>query len=168
MPGGTMPENSRPEKKDFLSVSLELAGMEQLDVPALELLFQLECSGEDFYNDVADRIVSEAAAELLRRNAREEMGHARRISRAIEIKQGAAFTPSPELLERLTIALPDAIPVEMLPLIVQGENDGDASYQRWADHEPDPEVERLLRLNGREETVHGRRVVEAMAILEQA
>ena len=72
------------------------------------------------------------------------------------------------MLERLTIPLPDSIPVEMLPLIVQGEVDGDASYQRWADHEPDPEVERLLRLNGREETIHGRRVTEAMTILGQA
>lgn len=163
-----MPENPMPENRDFLSVSLELAGMEQLDVPAMELLFQLECSGEDFYNDVADRIGNDDAAGLLRRNAREEMGHARRISRAIEIKQGAAFEPSPEALERLTIPLPDSIPVEMLPLIVQGEIDGDASYQRWADHEPDAEVERLLRLNGREETIHGRRVTEAMTILEQA
>jgi rubrerythrin len=153
--------------RDFLSASLELATLEQLDVAAMELLFRLECSGEDFYNDVADRLGSDAAGELLRRNAREEMGHARRIGRAIEIKQGAAFVPSPETLERFTIALPDAIPVEMLPLIVQGEIDGDASYQRWADHEPDPEIARLLRLNGREETIHGRRVTEAIAILEQ-
>ena len=156
------------EKKDFLSVSLELAAMEQLDVPAMELLFQLECSGEDFYNDVADRVGNETAAELLRRNAREEMGHARRIGRAIELKQGSRSSRRPKLLERLTIPLPDVIPVEMLPLIVQGENDGDASYQRWADHESNPEVERLLRLNGREETIHGRRVTEAMAILEQS
>jgi rubrerythrin len=156
------------ENKDFLTVSLELAEMEQLDVAAMELLFQLECSGEGFYNDVAERIGNDAAAELLRRNAREEMGHARRVSRAIEIKQGVAFDPSPENLERLTIPLPDSIPAEMLPLIVQGEIDGDAAYQRWADHESDPEVARLLRLNGREETIHGRRVTEAIAILEQS
>jgi rubrerythrin len=156
------------EIKDFLSVSLELAAMEQLDVAAMELLFQLECSGEGFYNDVADRVGNDDAADLLRRNAREEMGHARRISRAIEIMQGAAFEPSPETLERLTIPLPDSIPIEMLPLIVQGEIDGDASYQRWADHESNPEVARLLRLNGREETIHGQRVTEAMAILEQS
>lgn len=155
------------EAKDFLSVSLELAGLERLDVPALELLYQLECSGEDFYNDVADRLGNEAAAALLRRNAREEMGHARRVGRAIGIVQGSPFEPSNEILVRLTVLLPDVVPVEMLPLIVEGENDGDASYQRWADNEPNPDVERLLRLNGREETIHGRRVTEAMAILEQ-
>jgi hypothetical protein len=56
---------------------------------------------------------------------------------------------------------------DVLPFIVQGERDGDAGYQRWADNEPDPEVARLLRLNGREETIHGERV-EVIAILEQA
>jgi rubrerythrin len=156
------------DSKDFLSVSLELAAMDQLDVPAMELLYQLESSGEDFYNDVADRVGNEAAADLLRRNAREEMGHARRVGRAIAIVQGSPFEPSAALLERLTIPLPDVIPLEMLPLIVQGEKDGDASYQRWADHESNPEVERLLRLNGREETIHGQRVTQAMAILEQS
>lgn len=156
------------DQKDFLSVSLDLAALEQLDVPAMELLFQLECSGEDFSNGLADRIDNEAAAELFRRNGREEMGHARRIGRAIAILQGKEYDPAPEVLERLTIPLPDTIPVEMLPLIVQGEIDGDAGYQRWADNEPDPEVARLLRINGREESLHGRRVTEAIAILEQA
>ena len=38
---------------DFFSASQALAGMEHLDVPALELLYKLECSGEDFYNLLA-------------------------------------------------------------------------------------------------------------------
>src|SRR3954471_14554692 len=101
---------------DFLSASQHLAGLERLDVPALELLYQLECSGEDFYNDVADRLGNEAAAALLRRNAREEMGHARRVGRAIGIVQGSPFEPSNEILVRLTVPLPDVVPVEMLPL----------------------------------------------------
>jgi hypothetical protein len=54
------------------------------------------------------------------------------------------------------------------PLIVKAELDGDAGYQRWADNEPDPEVARLLRLNGREETKHGERAQAALAILEAA
>ena len=153
--------------KDFLSVSLQLAELDHLDVPALELLFQLECSGEDFYNALADRIGDPDAAELFRRNGREELGHARRIRRAIEIKLGTKYEPSDELLERLSVPVPDEIPVEMLPMIVQGEVNGDAGYQRWADNEPDPEVARLLRLNGREESIHGARVSDAIAILEQ-
>ena len=55
----------------------------------------------------------------------------------------------------------------LLGVIVQAEFDGDAGYQRWADNEELPEVERLLRLNGREESIHGRRVEQAIALLSQ-
>jgi rubrerythrin len=150
---------------EFLSASQTLAGLEQLDVPALELLYKLECSGEDFYNLLADRIGNEQAAELLRRNGREELGHARRVSRAIAIKLGRDDEPSAEMRERYPIELPASIDVAMLPAIVQGERAGDAGYQKWADAEPDPEVARLLRLNGREEALHGERVTQVMAIL---
>jgi rubrerythrin len=156
------------DERDFLSASVELAGLEQLDVPALELLYKLECSGEDFYNLLADRIGDERAADLFRRNGREELGHARRVGRAIALKQGRAFEPSAALEDRFPITLPDTIDHAMLPMIVQGERAGDAGYQKWADNEADPEVARLLRLNGREETLHGKRVTEAMAILGAA
>jgi hypothetical protein len=64
--------------------------------------------------------------------------------------------------------LPDVIDPAMLPFIVAGEQAGDAGYQGWADHESDPQVARLLRLNGREETLHGERVNQAIAILESS
>jgi rubrerythrin len=150
---------------DFLAASQHLAGLAQLDVPALELLYKLECSGEDFYNLLADRIGDAGAAELLRRNGREELGHARRVGRAIGIKLGREFEPSPDQLRRYPIALPATIDSAMLPAIVAGEQAGDAGYQKWADAEPDPEVARLLRLNGREETIHGERVAQVMALL---
>jgi rubrerythrin len=108
------------------------------------------------------------AAELMRRNGREELGHAQRLQRAITIKVGGEYTPSAELLERYPIPLPDTISADLLPIIVQAEIDGDAGYQRWADAEPDPEVAKLLRSNGREETVHGERVTQAIEILKQA
>ena len=151
---------------DFISAVTALGSIEQLDVDAMRLLFRVECSGEDFYNLIADRIGNEEAAALLRRNAREERGHAERVRRAIGVKLGKPFEAPPEDLERYAIALPDAIPAELLPLIVQGEIDGDQGYQRWADRETDPEVQRLLRQNGKEETVHGERVQAVMRILE--
>jgi rubrerythrin len=160
-----MTDEPMTDERDFLSASMELAGLEQLDVPALELLYKLECSGEDFYNLLAERIGDERAAELFRRNGREELGHARRVGRAIALKQGSEFQPSAELQDRFAITLPDTIDAAMLPMIVQGEQAGDAGYQKWADNETDPEVARLLRLNGREETLHGERVSEVMAIL---
>ena len=49
--------------------------------------------------------------------------------------------------------------------IVQAELNGDAGYQAWADAEPDEEIKRLLLLNGREETIHGNRVREAIELL---
>ena len=156
------------DDRDFVSAASGLGEIEQLDVPAMELLFRLECSGEDFYNALADRVGNEEAAELLRRNGREELGHARRVQRAISLKLGTAYEPTGEALERFTIALPEKVGVDVLPFVVQGEIDGDAGYQRWADNEPDPEVARLLRLNGREETKHGERVTQAIAILESA
>jgi len=156
------------DEKDFFTAATEVIGLEQLDVPAMELLFKLECSGEDFYNAIADRIDNMEAAELMRRNGREELGHAQRLQRAITIKAGGEYTPSAELLERYPIPLPDTISADLLPIIVQAEIDGDAGYQRWADAEPDPEVAKLLRSNGREETVHGERVTQAIEILKQA
>jgi rubrerythrin len=156
------------DELDFASASQALAGLDQLDVPAMELMYKLECSGEDFYNLLADRIGNDEAATLFRRNGKEELGHARRMARAIAIKQGSAFEPTPELQERYTVALPEVVDPAMLPFIVAGEQAGDAGYQVWADNEPDPQVARLLRLNGREETLHGERVAQAIAILEAA
>ena len=154
------------DELDFASAAQALAGLDQLDVPAMELMYKLECSGEDFYNLLADRIDNEEVATLFRRNAKEELGHARRIARAIAIKQGHDFEPTPELQERYAVVLPDVVDPAMLPFIVAGEQAGDAGYQGWADNEPDPQVARLLRLNGREETLHGERVTQAIAILE--
>ena len=156
------------DPQDFFSAAASLGNVETLDVATMELLIKVENSGEDFYNLLADRIGEAAAGDLLRRNGREEVGHARRISRAIAIKLGTDYEPSPELLERFDVPLPDVVGLELFPLIVKAELDGDAGYQRWADNEPDPEVARLLRLNGREETKHGERAQAALANLEAA
>jgi rubrerythrin len=153
------------EHRDFFSAAFALAALDQLDVEAMRLLFRVERSGEDFYNAIADRIGDERAAELLRRNGREERGHSERVRRALAIKLGGTFEPSADDLAHYPIPLPETIPLELLPQIVQAEIDGDAGYHRWADRETDPEIQRLLRLNGREETVHGERVSEVIAIL---
>ena len=139
---------------------------DHLDVAAMKELYNAELGGEAFYNALADRVDDERAADLLRRNGREEAGHARRLGRAIAIKLGTDFEPTPEMLALAPVMLPEPFdPVRFMRKLVQGELDGDEGYQRWADNEPDPEVERLLRLNGREESIHGGRVTEAIAIL---
>jgi rubrerythrin len=155
------------EHQDFFAANAALGRAEVLDVPAMELLITVERTGRVFYEQLAERIGNDEAAELLRRNGREEVGHANRIRRAIALKRGGEYEPSPEVLEPLAVPLPDDIDVDVLPLIVQGELDGNLGYQRWADRETDPEVARLLRQNGVEETVHGERVERVIAILRE-
>jgi rubrerythrin len=156
------------DQTDSGSAFAAIGSLDCLDVEALKVLYRVENSGEDFYNQLADRVDNPQAAELLRRNGREEAGHARRALRAIGHKLGTDFEPTPQMSERFPVSVPDVLSPRLLARLVQGEFDGDAGYQRWADNEPDPEVARLLRLNGREETLHGERVKEVLAILESS
>lgn len=154
-----------PQYDDFFSAVTAIGAIETLDADGMRLLYKVENTGEDFYELLADRIGNADAAALLRKNAREERGHAERVRRALGIKLGQPFEPSEDDLARWPVPLPDVVDAAVLPVIVQGEIDGDAGYQRWADRETDPEVARLLRLNGKEETGHGERVKQVMAIL---
>ena len=151
---------------NFFSAVTALGGLDVLDADGMRLLYRVERTGEDFYNLIADRIGNDEAAALLRKNAREERGHAERVRKVIALKLGQEkYEPTAEDVAKYAIPLPEQIPVELLPVIVQGEIDGDHGYQKWADSESDPEIQRLLRLNGREETVHGERVSAVMKIL---
>lgn len=150
---------------DFFAAVATLGTIETLDVEALRLMYRVECAGEVFYNLLADRIGHPDAAELLRRNGREERAHAERIRRVLAIKLGRPYEPTDADRAPYVMTLPETISAAFLPLIVQGELDGDAGYQRWADRESDPEAQRLLRQNGREETTHGERVREVIALL---
>ena len=157
------------EQLDFYSANGALAGKEELDVDALRLMYRLELSGEDFYNGLADRIGNDEAAELLRRNGREERTHAERIAKALALRLGVdEYVPDGDDLVVLPAPLPDTISPKLLPIIVQAELDGDVGYQRWADNEADPAVARLLRQNGREETQHGKRVQQVIELLGAA
>lgn len=152
-------------KVDFFTANAGLAGVEVLDVDHLVLMYRIEMAGELFYNLLADRVNNPEAADLLRKNAVEERGHARRIARAISIKTGTDWEPTREEAELLEVPLPETIDARMFAAVVKGELNGDAGYQRWADAETDPEVERLLRLNGREETIHAGRAQQVHDLL---
>lgn len=123
--------------------------------------------GEGFYRALADRVDNEEAATLLQRNGREEAAHARRALKALTIKVGHEVEPTPDMLVTGEVRLPRSLDKLWLALI-QGEIQGDALYQRWADNETDPEVQRLLRLSGREETLHAGRIEQALSLLEVA
>lgn len=150
---------------NFFTANAALADVEVLGVEELTLMYRIEMAGELFYNMLADRVGLDEAADLLRKNAVEERGHARRLARAISIKTGTDWEPTPEQAELLEVPLPDSVDAGMFAAIVKGELNGDAGYQRWADAESDPEVERLLRLNGREETIHAGRAQQVHDLL---
>ena len=150
---------------NFYTANAGLADVAKLEVPEMSLLYRIEMAGELFYNVLADRVGNETAAELLRKNAVEERGHARRLARMISIKLGYEWEPTAEEAELLAVPLPETIDSKMFAAVVQGEINGDAGYQRWADAETDEEVVRLLRLNGREETIHAGRAQQVFDLL---
>lgn len=150
---------------NFFTANQSLAGVERLGVSELALMYRIEMAGELFYNLLAEKVNNSEAADLLRKNAVEERGHARRLARMISILNGSEWTPSPEEEVLLEVPLPDSIDAQMFAGIVKGEINGDASYQRWADAETNEEVKRLLQLNGREETIHAGRAQQVFDLL---
>ena len=150
---------------NFFTANASLAGVEKLEVPELTLMYRIEMAGELFYNKLADLVNNDEAASLLRKNAVEERGHARRLARMISIKLGHEWIPAADVEELLDVPLPASVDQSMFAAIVKGELNGDAGYQKWADAEDNEEVERLLRLNGREETIHAGRAQQVYDLL---
>ncbi len=134
----------------------------------LKVLAMIEAAGEAFYFQVADGVQDPRAKELLRQNGREERGHAYRLVKILRLQTGEEWAvPAAEdnpFLAAAPTALPAVTP-EFIASLEQGEADGDRMYQVWADGAADPEVARLLRLNGREETRHGERDAEVIRYL---
>ena len=151
--------------ENFYTANASLAGVDRLGTEEMQTIWRVEMAGELFYNLLAERIDDEEAKDLLRRNAVEERGHARRIARALSIALGSEWEPSVEQQELLEVPMPGTIDARLFAGIVQGELNGDAGYQKWADNETNPEIARLLRLNGREETIHANRAQRVLEIL---
>lgn len=156
-----------PDPSDFFAAVDKLATFRELDAEAMRHVYRVERVGETFYERVAERVGNAEAAALLLRNAREERGHAERLRRALALKLGRDWQPEAEDSAMYEIPLPDEITADLLSGIVAGELSGDKSYQEWADREPDPEIQKLLRQNGREEIVHSQRVEAVLEILRR-
>ena len=153
---------------DFFEATARIGAADTLDLETAELLIRVENSGDVLYNELAARLDNEEAAELLRRNGREEVGHARRVMKIMSLKLGTEYVPSAEVMEKFAVDLPDSVDASALPMIVEGEMQGDIGYQKWAAAETDPEIIKLLLLNGREETKHAERIKQAIEILAAA
>ena len=151
---------------DMLSAIGVLNQIDQLGIEEMKLMILVEMAGEPLYGALADSIANPEAADLLRRNGREETAHAHRLKKAIEILTGEPFD-LPPMAENPYAEIPDlGTPgPDLLESVRQGEISGDASYQRYAAAEANPEIAELLRQNGREEIRHGERVARAIEIL---
>jgi len=161
--------NNMPDTipSDFMAALAHLGSLDKLGDDEMKLMVLLETSGDPLYQKLASLAPEGEATELLLKNGREETAHAHRLKKAIEIATGEAFEiPS---LDENPYAEPPAfteLTQELLAGIVEGETNGDAGYQNWANHEPNPEIAELLRQNGREEIRHGERVARVAEILK--
>jgi len=160
--------NNLPETipADFLAALAHLDTQEKLGVEEMKLMVLLETAGEPLYQKLASLAPDGEATELLLTNGREETAHAHRLKRAIEIATGESYAV-PSLDQNPYAEAPPftELSPELLAGLIAGETNGDAGYQKWADHEPNAEIAALLRQNGREETRHGERVARVVELL---
>jgi rubrerythrin len=142
-----------------------------VDVPTvldMKVMVLVEAASMTLYYKTAEGTQDPAIAALLQRNGREEMLHAQRVSLAIKAISGEDFPPpladdNPYLQDG---AAPFAeITREALTKTAQGEFGGEALYEKWAQAVGHAEAAERFRANGREETDHGNRLLEAAALL---
>lgn len=151
---------------DFGAAISLLGQRERLDVEDMKLMILLETAGDPLYQKLASLVEHPEAKALLEQNGREETAHAHRLKNAIEILTGEPYE-IPSLEQNPYAEAPPFTEVNaaLLAGVQAGENAGDDMYQRYADHEPNEKVAELLRQNGREETRHGERVSQVIALI---
>ncbi len=151
---------------DFASAFAKVSALSKLEVEDMKLMLLLEAAGEPLYAALADGVESEEAKKLLQQNGREEMAHAHRLKKAIEILTGEVYEiPSPDENPYGNPPAMGEVTVELLRGLCQAEFGGDSLYQGYADNEENVEVAELLRQNGREETQHGKRAEQVIELL---
>jgi rubrerythrin len=146
-----------------------LASRPKLSIDDLKILALLETAGEAFYFAAARATDNAAAKALLTRNGQEERGHAHRLLKAIALLGGEPYTLPEEAANPyiVPLQLDGLLNADLFALIQQGEQDGDLQYQTWAEAEAatNPEVAKIYRQNGSEETRHSQRLAEVAALL---
>tara|TARA_R110002124_G_C8953874_1_gene513500 strand:- start:2915 stop:3403 length:489 start_codon:yes stop_codon:yes gene_type:complete len=159
----TIPSGYPNDQIDAFSL---LATRARLSIDDMKILALLEAAGEAFYLAAAAAVNNEEAKDLLTRNGREERGHAHRLLKAIELSGGTFELPADVDNPYIQpMDLDGVINADLLNIIEQSEKDGDLQYQVWADAESSDAVAKILRQNGAEETRHGERVAQVVALL---
>jgi rubrerythrin len=141
--------------------------IEKPTIDDLKVMVLVEAAGLTLYEETAKTTDNKGVQDVLRHNGREEMAHAHRVSKAIRAISGEEFLP-PAAADNPYLAGPiptTPVTVEGLTKTAEAEFGGDALYARWADAIDNEEAAALFRLNGREESDHGNRLMEAVALL---
>ncbi|HMT43366.1 MAG TPA: ferritin-like domain-containing protein [Chakrabartia sp.] len=134
----------------------------------LKVMVLVEAAGQTLYDASAEGTDHPEVKRLLTENGIEEMKHAHRVSQAIKAISGEDFLP-PSRADNpyLQGDFPKAkLTPEGLRGTAKSEFGGEALYGHWADSTENAEAAALFRLNGREETEHGDRLMQAAALLE--
>lgn len=132
----------------------------------LKILALVEAVGQKLYEDIASRTEHPEAKKLLLANGREELGHAHRVSKAIEILTGKPF-PIPAIEDNplFTGITPMPITREAFEGLVKAEFSGGNLYDGVASSFDNAEAIALFKQNGKEEVLHGHRVQQALQFL---
>lgn len=135
----------------------------------LKVMCLVEAASKELYRATAAGSDNPAVADLLRTNGDEEFLHARRAAAVLKVLTGEDFTP-PEADENPYLAS-GVFPIgELTPAglrkLSEAEFSGEALYEGWAASIGNDEAAALLRANGKEETDHGNRLLQAAALLE--
>ena len=140
----------------------------KLDVEDLNVLALIEASGNASYSAIADTSDNEVIQSLLKKNGREEVGHAHRIMKALTLLTGDEYElPSDEENPLVSGAAAPALSIELLNMFIQAEYSGEPTYNRWADNEPNVEVAKIYRLIGADEVRHANRLEQVLEIFQQ-
>ncbi len=135
-------------------------------VDDLKILALVEAVGQKLYDDIASRTQHPKVKKALLANGREELGHAHRVSKAIEILTGEPF-PIPDIDNNPLFTGITPMPVTKAAFegLVKAEFSGGDLYDGIASGFDNPEVVALLKQNGKEEVLHGRRVQQVIELL---
>lgn len=145
-----------------------LAQKAKLEVEELHVLALVEASGSATYSAIANTSDNEEIQSLLKKNGREEVGHAHRIMKALTLLTGDEYElPSDEENPLVSSAPAPALSIELLKMFIQAEYSGEPMYNRWADNEPNAEVAKIYRLIGGDEVRHANRLEQVLEIFQQ-
>lgn len=133
----------------------------------LKIMAMLEASGLGLYQALADAAPNDAIRKQLMKNGREEVAHAHRLKKAIMLLANEDYPlPEPEQNPFHDPHPTVTVTKESLAQLAAGEGTGEALYETWASNIENEEVAALLRQNGKEETGHQHRLLEAVTMFD--